>query len=110
MTTIADLTTIETPKWCPGCGDFTILSTIKSAIADTGIEQHNTLIVSGIGCLPPDEQVSVGSQWVCIDHLKKGHTVVNGDGEFTSIEERMIKPFEGEMLEIVPYVSTFNRI
>src|SRR3990167_4181018 len=50
MTTIADLTTHVAPTWCPGCGDFTILSTIKSAIAETEIEQHNTLLVSGIGC------------------------------------------------------------
>jgi len=32
------------------CGDFTILSTIKNAIVELGLEQHNTLIVSGIGC------------------------------------------------------------
>src|SRR3989344_8955626 len=32
------------------CGDFTILSTIKMAIAEVGIAQHETAIVSGIGC------------------------------------------------------------
>ncbi len=32
------------------CGDFMILGAIKSALADLDIEQHNTLIVSGIGC------------------------------------------------------------
>ena len=110
MATIAELTTKQAPSWCPGCGDFTILSTIKNSIAELQLEQHNTVIVSGIGCLPPDEQVSVGSQWVCIDHLKKGHTVVNGDGEFTDIKERTIRSFEGKLIEIVPYVSTFNRI
>jgi 2-oxoglutarate ferredoxin oxidoreductase subunit beta len=50
MSTINDLTTAEAPTWCPGCGDFTILSTIKMAIAEAGLEQHNTLITSGIGC------------------------------------------------------------
>ncbi len=93
MTAIAELTTRESPTWCPGCGDFLILSTIKNVISELQLEQHNTILVSGIGCLPPDEQVSVGSQWVCIDHLRKGHAVVNGDGEFTSIKERMIRPF-----------------
>lgn len=50
MATIAELTTKEAPTWCPGCGDFTILSTLKIAISELQLEQHNTLIVSGIGC------------------------------------------------------------
>lgn len=47
---IAGLMTKESPSWCPGCGDFTILSTLKSAIVELGIPQHQTVIVSGIGC------------------------------------------------------------
>ncbi len=50
MTSIADLTTKATPTWCPGCGDFTILSTIKNAIVEAGLEPHNTVVCSGIGC------------------------------------------------------------
>lgn len=50
MATIAELTTKEAPTWCPGCGDWTILSTLKVAISELQLEQHNTLIVSGIGC------------------------------------------------------------
>ena len=50
MATIAELTTKEAPTWCPGCGDYTILSTIKNAIADLQLPQHETLICSGIGC------------------------------------------------------------
>lgn len=50
MATIAELTTKEAPTWCAGCGDFVILSTIKVAISEMGLEQHNTLIVTGIGC------------------------------------------------------------
>jgi 2-oxoglutarate ferredoxin oxidoreductase subunit beta len=48
--TVASLTTKDSPTWCPGCGDFTILSTLKNALVELGIEQHNTLITSGIGC------------------------------------------------------------
>ena len=48
--TIAGLTTKEAPSWCAMCGDFTILSTLKSAIVEIGIPQHQTLIVTGIGC------------------------------------------------------------
>lgn len=50
MATIAELTTKVAPTWCPGCGDFTILSTIKNAIAELQLTQENTVIVSGIGC------------------------------------------------------------
>lgn len=50
MPTIAELTTKNSPTWCPGCGDFFILSTVKNALVEAGIPQENTLIVSGIGC------------------------------------------------------------
>src|SRR3989338_4848870 len=48
--TMAELTTKEAPTWCAGCGDFGILSIVKGAIADMGLDPKNTLIVSGIGC------------------------------------------------------------
>ena len=47
---VKDLTTEEKPTWCPGCGDFGILNTIKQSIAELGEEKHNILIVTGIGC------------------------------------------------------------
>ncbi len=50
MVNIGELTPKETPTWCPGCGDFTILSSLKNAISEAGLEQHNTVICSGIGC------------------------------------------------------------
>lgn len=37
------------PAWCPGCGNFGILNTLKKALAELGIEPHRVLIVSGIG-------------------------------------------------------------
>lgn len=36
--------------WCPGCGDFGILTAIKQALAELGIHPHEAAIVSGIGC------------------------------------------------------------
>jgi 2-oxoglutarate ferredoxin oxidoreductase subunit beta len=36
--------------WCPGCGDFGILSAIHMALAELGIEPHRAVLVSGIGC------------------------------------------------------------
>ena len=38
------------PDWCPGCGDFGVLKSIKEAIVELGIPPHKVLIVSGIGC------------------------------------------------------------
>lgn len=36
--------------WCPGCGDFAILRALKLALAGLGIEPHQALALSGIGC------------------------------------------------------------
>lgn len=36
--------------WCPGCGDFGILSAIQMALADMQIPPHKAVIFSGIGC------------------------------------------------------------
>ena len=36
--------------WCPGCGDFAILRSLKLALTELGIASHEALVVSGIGC------------------------------------------------------------
>ena len=50
MATMNDFTVKEKPQWCPGCGDFAINLAIKNALAQSGIEPHNAVLVSGIGC------------------------------------------------------------
>jgi 2-oxoglutarate ferredoxin oxidoreductase subunit beta len=35
--------------WCPGCGDFGILSGLQMALADLALEPHNVVVVSGVG-------------------------------------------------------------
>lgn len=37
-------------KWCPGCGDYAILSATQMAMSKIGIPPHKVCIVSGIGC------------------------------------------------------------
>ena len=37
-------------RWCPGCGDYTILNTVQKVFPELGIPKHQFLIVSGIGC------------------------------------------------------------
>ena len=38
------------PIWCPGCGDFGVLSAIQRALAAIGRQPHEIAFVSGIGC------------------------------------------------------------
>src|SRR6266508_2128365 len=38
------------PTWCPGCGDFGIITAVKHALAELAIAPHEALVVSGIGC------------------------------------------------------------
>jgi len=37
-------------RWCPGCGDYSILNSVQAAFADLGKKLHETVIISGIGC------------------------------------------------------------
>lgn len=39
----------QTPAWCPGCGNFAILKTLKDAMVELGLEPHQFVVVSGIG-------------------------------------------------------------
>jgi 2-oxoglutarate ferredoxin oxidoreductase subunit beta len=42
---------VETkPTWCPGCGDYGVLSGVLKAAANLGIQPHDLVVVSGIGC------------------------------------------------------------
>jgi len=35
--------------WCPGCGDYGILSALQMALAELNLEPHNVVVVSGVG-------------------------------------------------------------
>jgi 2-oxoglutarate ferredoxin oxidoreductase subunit beta len=53
MTTVKELDTYAQNTWCPGCGNFGILASIKKALADLeddGLDLNKVAIVSGIGC------------------------------------------------------------
>lgn len=47
---LADLTTICSPNWCPGCGDLAIWGAFKNAAVQDGWDSTNTGLVAGIGC------------------------------------------------------------
>jgi 2-oxoglutarate ferredoxin oxidoreductase subunit beta len=40
----------EKPTWCPGCGLFSILSALKRACVNMGLNPWEICLVSGIGC------------------------------------------------------------
>lgn len=50
MNTIDKYSNNVTPTWCPGCGDFSVLRSIKAATMRLNIDNHDLAIVSGIGC------------------------------------------------------------
>ena len=37
------------PTWCPGCGDFSVLRSLKGAMAELGRDPEEILVVTGIG-------------------------------------------------------------
>jgi len=37
-------------RWCPGCGDFAVLSTVQRLARDKQLPPEKTVVVSGIGC------------------------------------------------------------
>lgn len=46
---ISDYKSSILPDWCPGCGDYGILSALQMALAELNLEPHNVVVVSGIG-------------------------------------------------------------
>jgi 2-oxoglutarate ferredoxin oxidoreductase subunit beta len=51
MTETAGYKTEVRPVWCPGCGNFGLLSALtRMVLPGLGIDKHQTFIVSGIGC------------------------------------------------------------
>jgi len=50
MVGLKDLNTPARNTWCPGCGNFGILSAFKGALVELGLEREHVVAVSGIGC------------------------------------------------------------
>src|SRR5437763_1563903 len=46
----ADYATDQDVRWCPGCGDYSILMQMKKVLAKLGVDRTKTVFVSGIGC------------------------------------------------------------
>ncbi len=48
--TRADFQTDQEVRWCPGCGDYTILAAVQGFMASMGVEREKIVFISGIGC------------------------------------------------------------
>lgn len=47
---LEDFKSAVDPDWCPGCGDYGVLRAVQLAVASLGIQPHELMVVSGIGC------------------------------------------------------------
>ncbi len=45
-----DFTSDQDIRWCPGCGDYSILAQMKKVLPEIGVAPEKTVFVSGIGC------------------------------------------------------------
>ncbi len=48
--TAKDFATDQEVRWCPGCGDYSILAQVQKVMPTLGIPRENIAIISGIGC------------------------------------------------------------
>ncbi|MDE3247873.1 MAG: 2-oxoacid:ferredoxin oxidoreductase subunit beta [Bacteroidota bacterium] len=48
--TAKDFATDQEVRWCPGCGDYSILAQVQKIMPSIGVPKENIVIVSGIGC------------------------------------------------------------
>jgi 2-oxoglutarate ferredoxin oxidoreductase subunit beta len=49
-TTRKDWTSDQEVRWCPGCGDYSILAAIQMLMPELDVRRESTVFVSGIGC------------------------------------------------------------
>ena len=45
-----DFVTDQDVRWCPGCGDYSVLANVQRVMPELGVPRENFVFVSGIGC------------------------------------------------------------
>lgn len=48
--TSKDFSSDQDVRWCPGCGDYSILAQVQRVMPELNIPKHNIVFISGIGC------------------------------------------------------------
>jgi 2-oxoglutarate ferredoxin oxidoreductase subunit beta len=96
--TRADFQTDQEVRWCPGCGDYTILASVQTFMAEMGVPKENIVFISGIGCAArfPYYMNTYGmhsihgrapaiASGVAVSNPELSVWVVGGDGDMLSI-------------------------
>ena len=50
LTTKKDWASDQEVRWCPGCGDYSVLTAVQMLMPELGLRRENTVFISGIGC------------------------------------------------------------
>ncbi len=50
MLTKADFQSDQETRWCPGCGDYAVLSAVQQFMPELGIPPERIVFITGIGC------------------------------------------------------------
>jgi 2-oxoglutarate ferredoxin oxidoreductase subunit beta len=50
VTARKDWSSDQEVRWCPGCGDYSILAAVQMLMPELGVRRENTVFLSGIGC------------------------------------------------------------
>jgi 2-oxoglutarate ferredoxin oxidoreductase subunit beta len=45
-----DFVSDQDVRWCPGCGDYSILANVQRVMPELGVPRENIVFISGIGC------------------------------------------------------------
>ena len=48
--TAKDFASDQDIRWCPGCGDYSILKQVQTVLPQTGVKKEDVVFISGIGC------------------------------------------------------------
>ncbi|MFT6167507.1 MAG: 2-oxoglutarate ferredoxin oxidoreductase subunit beta [Vicingaceae bacterium] len=48
--TAKDFATDQDIRWCPGCGDYSVLKQVQSIMPELGRDKEDVVFISGIGC------------------------------------------------------------
>ena len=48
--TAKDFSTDQEVRWCPGCGDYSILKQVQSVLPEINVPKEEIVSISGIGC------------------------------------------------------------
>ena len=48
--TAKDFASSQDVRWCPGCGDYSILAQVKKVLPLLNVPKEKVVFVSGIGC------------------------------------------------------------